>query len=228
MIKVKKFTFNPFQENTYIISNEKKECIIIDPGCSNFNEEKEFNFYIENNNLSPKYLLNTHCHIDHILGNNFIKSNWDVKFGIHKLENELLKNSKTTANNYGIEVHAGHGLDYKTTKILTKINEIEEFNIGHFLIGESVFDGLPKVIKNFKRILKHRNLKSPNKVIFGSGKIIVDLLNDESFKNIDSGTEIVSLEQLYPFPLKEITEILKNSNLKEIIWLQEEPRNRGA
>ena len=81
---------------------------------------------------------------------------------------------------------------------------------------------------NFKRILKHRNLKSPKKVIFGSGKIIVDLLNDENFKNIDSGTEIVSLEQLYPFPLKEITEILKNSNLKEIFWLQEEPRNRGA
>ena len=80
MIKVKKFTFNPFQENTYIISNEKKECIIIDPGCSNLNEEKEINFYIENSNLSPKYLLNTHCHIDHILGNNFIKSNWDVKF----------------------------------------------------------------------------------------------------------------------------------------------------
>ena len=82
---------------------KKKECIIIDPGCSNLNEEKEINFYIENNNLSPKYLLNTHCHIDHILGNNFIKNNWDVKFGIHKLENELLKNSKIIADNYGIE-----------------------------------------------------------------------------------------------------------------------------
>ena len=67
------------------------------------NEEKEINFYIENNNLSPKYLLNTHCHIDQILGNNFIKNNWDVKFGIHKLENELLKNSKIIADNYGIE-----------------------------------------------------------------------------------------------------------------------------
>ena len=50
MIKVKKFTFNPFQENTYIISNEKKECIIIDPGCSNLNEEKEINFYIVTSN----------------------------------------------------------------------------------------------------------------------------------------------------------------------------------
>ncbi len=58
------------------------------------------------------------------------------------------------ANNLGIEVHAGHGLDYKTTKILTKINEIQEFNIGHYLIGESVFYGLNKIIKIFKKIIK--------------------------------------------------------------------------
>ena len=56
---------------------------------------------------------------------------------------------------------------------------------------------------------------------------MVDLLNDESFKKIDSGTQIVSLEQLYPFPLKEIKEILNISSLKEIIWLQED-KNRGA
>ena len=51
-------------------------------------------------------------------------------------------------------MHAGHGLDYQTTKILTKIKEIKEFNIGHYLIGESVFIGLSKVIKNFKKIIK--------------------------------------------------------------------------
>ncbi len=81
---------------------------------------------------------------------------------------------------------------------------------------------------NFKRILKHKNIKSPKKVIFGSGKIIVDLLSDDGIKNIDSGTEIVSLEQLYPFPIKEIKEILNGAELKEILWVQEEPRNRGA
>ena len=52
----------------------------------------------------------------------------------------------------GIEVHAGHGLDYKTTTILSKIKEIEEFNIGHFIIGESIVHGLKKTIKRFKRI----------------------------------------------------------------------------
>ena len=52
-------------------------------------------------------------------------------------------------------MHAGHGLDYKTTKILTKIKEIKEFNIGHYIIGESIFFGLSKVIKNFKKIIKN-------------------------------------------------------------------------
>ena len=59
------------------------------------------------------------------------------------------------AKNFGIEVHAGHGLDYKTTRILNKIKEIEEFNIGHFIIGESVIFGLQKVVQNFKKILKN-------------------------------------------------------------------------
>ena len=67
--------------------------------------------------------------------------------------NRVKKCSKK-AKEIGLEVHAGHGLDYKTTKILTKINQIEEFNIGHYLIGESIFFGLLKVIKNFKKILK--------------------------------------------------------------------------
>ena len=69
---------------------------------------------------------------------------------------ELLRIKKCCqlAKKYGIEIHAGHGLDYKTTKILSKINEIQEFNIGHFIIGESIFFGLEKTIKKFKKILK--------------------------------------------------------------------------
>ena len=66
-----------------------------------------------------------------------------------------IKNCSVLANKLNIEVHAGHGLDYKTTKILTKIKEIEEFNIGHFIIGESIFIGLSNVIKKFKRIIKN-------------------------------------------------------------------------
>jgi len=69
-------------------------------------------------------------------------------------ELKKIKKCSIYAKQNGIKVHAGHGLDYKTTKILSKINEIEEFNIGHFLIGESIFYGLKKVIKNFKKIIK--------------------------------------------------------------------------
>tara|TARA_Y100000590_G_scaffold394297_1_gene473360 strand:- start:449 stop:1165 length:717 start_codon:yes stop_codon:yes gene_type:complete len=58
------------------------------------------------------------------------------------------------AKSLGIEVHAGHGMDYKTAEILSRIKEIKEFNIGHFIIGESIFFGLKKVINNFKKILK--------------------------------------------------------------------------
>jgi len=66
-----------------------------------------------------------------------------------------IKKCSILANKLNIEVHAGHGLDYKTTKILAKIKEIKEFNIGHFIIGESIFIGLSNVIKKFKRIIKN-------------------------------------------------------------------------
>ena len=72
-----------------------------------------------------------------------------------KSKNELLRIKKCSklAEKIGLEVHAGHGLDYQSTKILSEIDEIKEFNIGHFIIGESIFYGLNKVIKNFKKIL---------------------------------------------------------------------------
>ena len=73
-----------------------------------------------------------------------------------KIKNEFLRIKKCSklANKIGLEVHAGHGLDFKSTKFLSKINEIKEFNIGHFIIGESIFHGFNRVIKKFKRIIK--------------------------------------------------------------------------
>ena len=70
--------------------------------------------------------------------------------------NELKKIKKCSelANKFNIEVHAGHGMDYKTAKILKKVKFIQEFNIGHFIIGESVLFGMNKVIKNFKKIIR--------------------------------------------------------------------------
>ena len=71
----------------------------------------------------------------------------------YSAELKKIKKCSILAVKLGLEVHAGHGLDYKTTKLLTKIKEIKEFNIGHYLIGESVFFGLASIIRNFKRII---------------------------------------------------------------------------
>ena len=79
---------------------------------------------------------------------NLVKSNRN-----YTKEFEKIKRCAIEANNLGLEVHAGHGLDYKSTKILTKIKNIKEFNIGHYLIGESIFYGLNRVIKNFRKII---------------------------------------------------------------------------
>ena len=80
---------------------------------------------------------------------NLVKSKKD-----YNAELRRIKKSSVLAKKLNIEVHAGHGLDYQTTKILSKIDEIQEFNIGHFIIGESIFFGLSKVIRNFKKIIK--------------------------------------------------------------------------
>ncbi|WP_435089059.1 pyridoxine 5'-phosphate synthase [Candidatus Pelagibacter bacterium nBUS_29] len=73
----------------------------------------------------------------------------------YNVELDRIKKCSKLAKKLNLEVHAGHGLDYKTTKILCKIKEIKEFNIGHFIIGESIFFGLSSVIKNFKKIIKN-------------------------------------------------------------------------
>ena len=80
---------------------------------------------------------------------NLVKSKKDYDAELNRI-----KKSSVLAKKLNIDVHAGHGLDYQTTKILSKINEIQEFNIGHFIIGESIFFGLSKVIRNFKKIIK--------------------------------------------------------------------------
>ena len=103
------------------------------------------------NDIKLSKKLNVDCveiHTGRI--SNLVKSN--KKYDI---ELNRIKKSSILADKLNIEVHAGHGLDYKTTKLLTKINEIQEFNIGHFIIGESIFYGLAKVIKNFKKIINY-------------------------------------------------------------------------
>ncbi len=96
--------------------------------------------------------LNADCieiHTGHL--SNLVKSKKNYTNELNK----IIRCSKL-AKQLGLEVHAGHGLDYKTTRLLKKIKEIKEFNIGHYLIGESIFFGLSKVIVNFKKIIKKK------------------------------------------------------------------------
>lgn len=90
MITVDSFTFNPFQENTYILHDETKQCVIIDPGCYTPSEKDELIRFIEQQGLMPVKLLNTHCHIDHMLGNKFIADKFALGLEMHKLDLPML------------------------------------------------------------------------------------------------------------------------------------------
>lgn len=92
MLTVKTFTFNPVQENTYVLYNEKKECCIIDPGCYFSEERDRLKTDIEKTGLKPVLLLNTHCHLDHIFGNKFVHESWGLDLHIHEKEKIVLAN----------------------------------------------------------------------------------------------------------------------------------------
>jgi hydroxyacylglutathione hydrolase len=101
MIKIKAFPFNPFYENSYVLSDETGECVIIDPGCHNEDEEAELKSYIETNNLKPVKLLNTHCHIDHVFGNPFVAETWSLPLEIHPLDLVVLESYPKVCEMYG-------------------------------------------------------------------------------------------------------------------------------
>lgn len=99
---IQSFTFNPLQENTYVVFNTKtKVGIIIDPGCYTKEEENLLSDFITKENLTIKYLLNTHGHVDHVLGNYFVKKKYNVPFLNHKKDLETLRAVQVYAPAYG-------------------------------------------------------------------------------------------------------------------------------
>ena len=109
MITVQTFTFNPYQENTYLLIDENKNCIIIDPGMHSAAEEEEFKAFILQNQLTPILLLNTHCHIDHVLGNKYVYEQWQLKPNFHEGEIPVL----VAVDNYAPQM----GIRYETSLI---------------------------------------------------------------------------------------------------------------
>ncbi len=103
MISIETFVFNPFMENTYLLSDSSGECIIVDAGCYEQEEREKLAGFIEAGNLKPVGLVNTHCHIDHVLGVAYLKERYGIPFSIHRQEELLLRNTEAQGNFYGLE-----------------------------------------------------------------------------------------------------------------------------
>lgn len=124
MLTVHSFIFNPFQENTYILYDESKECIIIDPGCYTPEEQDALTDYIRSHELKPVRLILTHCHIDHILGNNFVYKTYGLLPEYHAAEQFIMDAMDSISKMYEIK------LDPSPTPV-RYIEEGEIIKFGH-------------------------------------------------------------------------------------------------
>jgi glyoxylase-like metal-dependent hydrolase (beta-lactamase superfamily II) len=135
MLDIKAFTFNPVQENTYVLYNEKGECCIIDPGCYFPEERLELKDFIEQSRLTPVLLLNTHCHLDHVFGNKFIYDTWGLALHIHEKEKAVLDFAPQSGLMWQLPFDQYHGpLIYlkENTNIKIGVDELEiRFTPGH-------------------------------------------------------------------------------------------------
>lgn len=102
MLVVHKLVFNPFQENTYVIEGENKDCIIVDPGCYNSVENAELKSFIDNRNLKPVALVLTHFHLDHVFGNQFVFDEWGLLPTGHKDGESTMNGNQRACEVYGL------------------------------------------------------------------------------------------------------------------------------
>ncbi|MBX7124102.1 MAG: MBL fold metallo-hydrolase [Cyclobacteriaceae bacterium] len=112
MLQLKSFTFNPFEENTYVVWDETGAAAIVDPGCYDASERAQLHQFVRQQELHITHLLNTHCHIDHVLGNAWVKKEYGVKLGIHAEDARTLRAVSTYASNYGFPAYEGAEPDY--------------------------------------------------------------------------------------------------------------------
>ena len=102
MINVHYFTFGPFQENTYILWDNTLDCLILDPGNNNATENKKLSDFISQNNLTPKRLILTHGHIDHINGNKYVFDTYGLLPEVHKADVYFIEKHLASATMYGL------------------------------------------------------------------------------------------------------------------------------
>ncbi|MES1220780.1 MAG: MBL fold metallo-hydrolase [Bacteroidota bacterium] len=118
MLTVRSFTFNPVEENTYVLYNENKRCCIIDPGCYFPEEREELKTGIQKTGLEPILLLNTHCHLDHVFGNKFVYDTWGLPLHLHEKEKPVLDFAPTSAELYQLPFD-----NYKGPLVYLKVGE---------------------------------------------------------------------------------------------------------
>ncbi|MDR2040183.1 MAG: MBL fold metallo-hydrolase [Bacteroidales bacterium] len=103
-MKLHHLVFNPYEVNTYIISSDNKQSIIVDPACYSPNEQAVLKKYIEDNELEPIWMINTHGHFDHVIGNAYVYNTWKVKAAAHKGDLFLLQNAYKQGEVFGFPV----------------------------------------------------------------------------------------------------------------------------
>jgi glyoxylase-like metal-dependent hydrolase (beta-lactamase superfamily II) len=104
MINIKIFVFNSFGVNSFVLHDDTGECVIIDPGCNNPMEQEKLHSYISENNLKPTALINTHFHIDHILGNHFVCETYNLVPTGHKAGAHFWESANDYSSMFGLEV----------------------------------------------------------------------------------------------------------------------------
>jgi len=103
-MKIKPFTFSPFQENTYVAYTDDLEAMIVDPGCYSVAEENQLRSFIESKSLKVVHLVNTHLHLDHAFGNRFVEETWNVKTSAHEGDAFWLKGMAGQCRMFGLEL----------------------------------------------------------------------------------------------------------------------------
>ena len=127
MLHIKCFTFNPFQENTYLVYDDSGIAALIDPGCHTSGERKELEDFIQSEGLKVSQLLNTHCHIDHVLGNAWAIRQFHVDLQIHPNEVSVLKSVEVYAPTYGF-------FGYESTEAGRFLEEGQEIQVGEEIL----------------------------------------------------------------------------------------------
>jgi glyoxylase-like metal-dependent hydrolase (beta-lactamase superfamily II) len=102
MLTVHRFTFNPIQENMYLLAAENGDCIVIDPGCYFDHERDSLDTFIKDQGLKPILLINTHCHLDHVFGNKHIHDTYGLELHVHPEEERMLQMAPASGLMYGI------------------------------------------------------------------------------------------------------------------------------